>query len=290
MEHILDTFFSGITLSCIYAIIGYGIMVFFSVTKVLHFSAGEFAMLGGMISASLHGAGLPLAVAITLAVIISCVISYISWNIFIRQPISRGYTVDVLIFLTTGLHLLIASIAFLIWSTDFKELPNFADISPIKVAGASISPQAPWIWGIVLLMIIMLSILFDRTLIGKGLRASAIQPIAARLMGINPLTMAFLSFMLVAFLASVGGAILTPLVMTQYSVGIGLTIKGFLAGAAGGLNKAQGPLIGGLILGLTESFAGAFISSSYMIPISFAVLLLILLIRPQGILGVKEEV
>ncbi len=290
LERVLETLFSGITLSCIYAIIGLGIMVFFSVTKILHFSAGEFAMLGGIISASLYVSGLPLPIAIILGIITSCLISIILWFIFLHRPIARGFTADILIFITTGIHLLISSVAFLIWGTEFKELPYFADVSPINLGGATISPQVPWIWGIVLLMLVGLSMLFERTLWGKGLRACAIQPIAARLMGISPLTMAFVSFVLVAFLASVGGVIMTPLVMTQYSVGIGMTIKGFLAGAAGGLNTPRGPIIGGLLLGLVESFSGAYISSAYMVPISLGTLLLILLIRPQGIFGVKEEV
>jgi branched-chain amino acid transport system permease protein len=290
VERILDPLFSGITLSCIYAIIGYGMMVFFSVTKILQFSAGEFAMLGGMISAILYAIGLPLTVSITLGIITSCLISIIMWLVFLQRPVARHYTTDILIFLTVGIHLLIVSVAFLVWQTEFRELPYFIDVAPFKLGGTTISPQAPWIWGIVLLILVGLSMLFDRTLWGKGLSACAIQPVAARLMGINPLTMAFISFVLVALLASVGGVMLTPLVMTQYSVGMGFTVKGFLAGAAGGLNKPQGPVIGGLILGLVESFSGAFVSSRYMVPISLGVLLIILLIRPQGIVGVKEEV
>ncbi len=289
-ERILDPLFSGVTLGCIYAIIGFGLMVFYSVTKILNLSVGEFAMLSGMIGASLYAIGLSLPVAVTVGIIASCLISIVMWMVFLKGPVARGLPTDTLIFITVGIYLLISSSAYLGWGTDFRELPYFITIPPVHLGGATISPQAPWIWGIVLVMIVGLSVLFDRTLWGKGLRACAIQPVAARLMGISPLTMAFISFILAAGVASIGGVILAPLVMTQFSVGIGLSIKGLLAAAVGGFNKAQGPVVGGLILGLAESFTGAFISSHYMVAVPLAVLILILLVRPQGIFGVKEEV
>lgn len=245
IERILEVFFSGLTLGCIYAVIGLSFMVFFNVTKILSFTVGEFAMLGGMIGASLYSLGLPLGVAVILAILASCVVSIMAWLLFIHRPLTQGNPTMTLVFITLGIHLLICGVAYLVWGTFFRELPYFADIPPFRWGGATICPQSPWIWGITLLTIIGLSFLFDRTLLGKGLRACAIQPVAAKLMGINTLSMAFASFVLAAALASIGGVILTPLTMTQYGVGVGLTIKGVLAAAAGGLNKARGPICGG---------------------------------------------
>ncbi len=289
-ERILDPLLSGVTLGCIYSVIGFGLMVFYSVTKILHFSCGEFAMLSGMVSASLYASGVPLPLAIIIGVIASCVASVAAWFAFLRGAIARGLPTDILIFITVGIYMLISSAAYLVWGTDFRELPYFVEIPPINVGGARVSPQDPWIWGVVAVMMVGLSILFDRTLWGKGLRACAVQPIAARLMGISPITMAFISFVLVALLAGVGGVVLAPLTMTNFSMGIDLTIKGLLAGAAGGFNRAQGPIIGGMIFGLVESFTGAFISSHYMAAVPLATMIVILLIRPQGIFGVREEV
>jgi len=290
IERIFEVFLSGVTLGCIYAVIGLGFMVFFNVTKIFSFTVGEFAMLGGMISASLYSIGLPLAVAIILAVLASCTVSIIVWLFFLHRPFSQGNPAVTIIFITLGIHLLISGVAYIVWGTAFKEIPYFSQVSPLVWGGATISPQSLWIWGITSLTIIGLSLLFDRTLLGKGLRACAIQPLAAKLMGINPLYMAFASFILAAAVASIGGVTLAPLTMTQYGVGVGLTMKGVLAAAVGGMNKARGPIFGGLTMGLTESFVGAFISSKYMVAAALGVFIALLLVRPQGIFGVKEEV
>jgi len=290
VPRILEIFFSGVTLGCIYAVIGLSFMVFFNVTKIFSFTMGEFAMLGGMIGASLYSLGLPLAVAVILAILASGILSIIAWLLFIHRPLSQGNPAMTIIFITLGIHLLISGGAYIVWGTTFRELPYFANVPPLRWGGATICPQSPWIWGITLLIIIGLSLLFERTLLGKGLRACAIQPVAAKLMGINPLFMAFASFVLAAALASIGGVTLAPLTMTQYGVGVGLTIKGVLAAAVGGMNRARGPIFGGLTLGLTESFVGALVSSKYMVAAALGVFIAILLIRPQGILGVREEV
>ena len=290
IERIFEVFLSGVTLGCIYAVIGLGFMVFFNVTKIFSFTVGEFAMLGGMISASLYSIGLPLAVAIILAVLASCTVSIIVWLFFLHRPFSQGNPAVTIIFITLGIHLLISGVAYIVWGTAFKEIPYFSQVSPLVWGGATISPQSLWIWGITSLTIIGLSLLFDRTLLGKGLRACAIQPLAAKLMGINPLYMAFASFILAAAVASIGGVTLAPLTMTQYGVGVGLTMKGVLAAAVGGMKKARGPILGGLTMGLTESFVGAFISSKYMVAAALGVFIALLLVRPQGIFGVKEEV
>ena len=167
-------------------------------------------------------------------------------------------------------------------------LPPFSKIE-ISIGTVHIDPQTPWIWGVLLLVVAGLSVLFDHTLVGKALRASADQPIGARLVGINPNSMAFYAFVLAGALGSIAGIVVVPITMTYYANGVFLTLSGLLAAMAGGPTRAEGAIMGGLFLGVIQSLVGAFISSKYMTIITLACFIVILLIRPQGILGIKEE-
>ena len=140
-----------------------------------------------------------------------------------------------------------------------------------------------------MLVVAVLSVLLDRTLIGKALRASSDQPVGARLVGINPQTMAFVAFVIAGTLGATAGAVVVPITMTNYSNGLFLSLNGALAAMVGGPNRAEGAILGGLFLGIIESLAGAFISSQFGMAITLGCFIILLLIRPQGILGVKEE-
>ena len=284
----LELFISGVTQGSIYAVVGLGFMIVFSVARLFNLAMGEFVMLGGMFVATFYALGLPLPVAAILAVITTGIIGTAVWRIFLHRLLVRGTSHLTLVLITVGVALLSVGVAYIAWGTDYRELPDFIKTAPIHLGGVTLPTQVLFIWGMLLLMIVGLSLFFDHTWLGKGLRACADQPEAARLIGLNPHSAAFFSFVLAATLGAVAGVVLAPLMLAHYAMGLSLTLKGLLASVVGGVTKAQGVVVGGLVLGLIESFAGGLISSEYMVIIALATFIIILLFRPQGILGGRQ--
>jgi branched-chain amino acid transport system permease protein len=131
----------------------------------------------------------------------------------------------------------------------------------------------------------LLWVLLQKTRVGKGMRAVAINHYAAVLMGISPKKAAIIAFALAGLIGGAAGALLAPVASAHYDNGIFLGIKGFAAAILGGLGNPIGAVVGGLILGLTESLTAGYLSSVYKDAVSLVLLLAILLLRPQGLLG-----
>ena len=133
-------------------------------------------------------------------------------------------------------------------------------------------------------MVVGLYFFFGRTMVGKALRACADEPLGARSVGISTDKMALLAFVMAAGLGAVAGATITPLTMTAYNVGIPLTIKGLLAALLGGLHRAEGVILGGLLVGFAEALSAGLMHSGYHDAIALGLLLAVFLARPQGLL------
>ena len=164
----------------------------------------------------------------------------------------------------------------------------FTSNEPIGIAGAVITPQSIWVLLIMLMVVVGLYFLIDRTILGKAFQACSVNPLAARLMGISPRKMSSFSFTLSAALGAIAGLAIAPIMFPAYDMGVMLGIKGFSATILGGLGSAPGAVLGGIIIGLLESFGAGYISSGLKDAITFSAILAILLIRPSGILGEKN--
>ena len=284
---VLQFLISGLTLGCIYAALGLGLFVVYGVTRVLNLAQGEFVMLGGMITVSFHAMGTPLLPSIVLAVTITALSGAILYR-FIIYP-ARNSAGSTLAFLTAGFAFAIEGLTLLVWGWEFRSLTNFLGSPNIHLWGATIFGQAPWVVGVTLLMVVGLYLFFGYTVKGKALRACADEPLGAKTVGISTEKMALFSFVLAAGLGAVAGATITPLTMTAYNVGIPLTIKGLLAAFVGGINRAEGVILGGMVLGLAEAMSAGLMSSSYHDVLALGVLLIVFLCRPRGLLGAPER-
>jgi branched-subunit amino acid ABC-type transport system permease component len=278
---------SGITSGCIYAIVGLGIAVVYNVTRIFDVSQGQYLMLSAMLVALFRSYGLSLGSSLGLAIVISVAVGLLIWRI-IFYGASQKHSSLTLIMMTFGVASLIEGIAFIVFGTDVRMTSYYVRMPPIRIFKATMSPQAPIIYGVLLLTVIGLSFLFGRSIIGKALRACHEQPFAARLMGINPRRMMYLSFVMAVGLSAIGGMAMVPLTTASYNMGMHFIIKGFLASIVGGISRFEGVIAGGLALGLLESAAAGFISSSYASVIALTFFVIVLLFRPTGILGAKE--
>ncbi len=280
-DQFLQYLISGLTMGSIYALVGLGFTIIYAVTRIINFAQGEFVMLGGMLSFTLAvSIGLPLAPAIILSVLIAAVIGAIMYLFAIRP--ARNASVVSLIIITIGVAIFIRGIAGVGWGVDFVRPPYWTGSESIRFFGAYIHPQALWIIGTTLAVTVLLHFFLSHTMVGKALKACAINPRAAGLVGINAKTMALIAFALAAAIGGIGGAVMAPLTLTSYNVGVMLGLKGFVAASIGGFKSPIATVIGGITLGIIESLSvgldwGPF-TSAYKDVIALVVLLLILLL------------
>jgi branched-chain amino acid transport system permease protein len=172
-----------------------------------------------------------------------------------------------------------------IWGKDPYDLPAFSGRNPINFLGAVIQPQYCWVIGFLILTVIVLTLFFEKTILGKAMSACADNPDAASLVGINVKQMILLSFALSAAIGAVAGIVVTPISLMEYDRGAMLAVKGFGAAVLGGLGSFPGAVIGGLILGAIESLGAGLISSGYKDAFALIVLMFVLFYKPSGIFG-----
>lgn len=278
---------TGLTVGSIYAMVALGFNIIYNVTEIINLAQGEFVMLGGLIMVSLNvAAGLPTVLAFPITVIFVTLVGMLLDRLAIR-PI-RQPSVLTLIIATIGASIVIKGIAMIIWGKDPFDLPAFSGRNPINFMGAVIQPQYFWVGGFLMVIVVLLTIFFEKTIIGKAMSACADNPDAASLVGINVKRMILLSFSLSAAIGAVAGIILTPIALMDYNRGAMLAIKGFGAVVLGGLGSFPGAILGGLVMGTIESFGAGLINSGYKDAFALIVLLAVLFVKPSGLLGSVE--
>lgn len=277
-EQLAQYLVSGVTLGSVYAIVAIGFTIIFNVTGIINFAQGEFVMLGGMFSYSLlQGASLPAPLAFLIAIAATAAVGFLLERWAIRP--ARNHSVISLIIITIGASILIRGLAGQLWGKDSVPLPAFSGEAPIQLGSATLQPQSLWVIGTMLVVMGALKLVLDYTLLGKALRACAINRRAAGLLGIDSRAMSLISFSLSAGLGALAGIVIAPMTLTSYDVGVMLGLKGFAAAALGGFGSQLGAMAGGVFLGLAESMGAAFISSAYKDAIALLILFVVLLRR-----------
>jgi branched-chain amino acid transport system permease protein len=272
----------------IYGLVALGLNIIFNATGAVNFAQGEFAMLGGMLGASILSAThLPLVLVVVVTVAAVTAIGVLMER-FVIRPIRHADVLN-LIIVTIGASIVLKGGVMVTLGKNAAGLPSFSGERPIQFFGATFVPQALWIVGVACAVVLLLHFFFDRTLLGKAMRAVASDREAARLMGINVQRVVMLSFALGAAVGAIGGIIITPLTLTIYDAGTMLGLKGFAAAVTGGLGNTFGGIAGGLVLGLLEAFGGGLIGSEFKDVAAFLLLLLLLFVRPRGLFARGES-
>jgi branched-chain amino acid transport system permease protein len=285
-QQILQYLVTGITNGSIYALIALGFVVIHSVTSVVNFAQGEFAMLGALLAISLIAAGLPQGVALAGAVIAVGIFATLLYRVGLRP--ARDASPLAMIIITIGAALAIRGVGLVIWGTEPYAMQPFSSGSPLQVGGAVVRLQSLWVLGTTLLLQPLLHLFFTRTMLGRSLRACAVNRLAARLVGIRTERMALMAFGLSGAVGALGGIIITPIIFATYDMGLMLSLKGFVAAVMGGLVNYPAAVIGGFLLGIVESLGAGLISSGYKDAIAFVALFVILISKPRWIVRSEE--
>jgi branched-chain amino acid transport system permease protein len=283
-ELLVQYLVSGLIYGCIYSAVAIGFNIIYNATGIINFAQGEFAMLGGMVAASL-APRMPLIAALAAAVALTALAGVAVERAFLRRLARFG--VMKMIIATIGLSIVIREAALLAWGESVRTLPFFTgnEVSSISFLGAHFSPQVLWVAAVIALVVAALSLFFKLTLTGKAMRGCSANREGASLCGIRPDALVTLAFGMSAGIGAVAGCVVAPLTQTHYAIGTVLSIKGFTVAAFGGLGNSVAAVGAGLILGVLESFSIVVVPEAYKDVVTIAVLLLVLFAKPSGLFG-----
>lgn len=284
-DQFLQYILSGITSGSVYALTAIGFTLVFSATQIINFAQGQMVMLGGMMGITLHEAGLPLWACFIGAVAVVAAVSVGMEEIAIRPLLRKGVLAQIIA--TVGASFVFETAAMLIWGRNAKPLPAFSGETPIAIGRATVVPQTLWVVGLTVVVVVALTIFYNKTLFGTAIRACAVNPDAARLQGISYRRVVVFTFALTGAVAAAAGVMVTPISFMSYSAGTLLGLKGFAAATLGGLGNPLGAVLGGFALGIVEALGVGVVSAGYKDAIAFVILLLVLFLRPAGLLGAK---
>ncbi len=288
ISHLLQYLIGGLTSGSIYALAAVGFTLIYNVSKVVNFAQGEFVMLGGLATFFfLQWFPFPPVLSGVLAVLSVGLLAVLFYVIFIENYRNADHLLVTL--LTLGGSMMFVGLAAVVFDRNPHTLPPFSSSSEIQFFGASIPVQAIWVLTIAILLIVLLNLFLNRTHLGRLMRACSENEELVRLSGVNPKVIYRLSFALSGVIGSIGGIIIAPISFISYTLGEAIGIKGLIAAIFGGLSSFYGGLLGGLTIGVIESLGAGLIASDMKDIIAFALLIVILLARPTGLLGRRRN-
>ncbi|MDR7428749.1 MAG: branched-chain amino acid ABC transporter permease [Armatimonadota bacterium] len=289
LSEYLQLLVDGTVTGSVYALVAVGFVVVYRVTGVINFAQGAFVMLGPMLAITFFRAlggsgGLALAAAAAAAVLATALVATAVHRLTLHP--ARAASALTRIIITVGVYIALQGLALRVWGPRPYVMPAFSTLHMadrfLEVGGVTLQAQSLWVWGVGLLTVVGLVAFFEHTLVGKAMRACAVNRTAARLMGIRVDRMATLAFALAGVLGAVGGIVLAPSTRPTYDMGLDLGLKGFVAAIAGGLVSLPGAVAGGLVLGVLESLWAGVTVAGFKDLFAFVMLILLLLARPQG--------
>jgi len=278
----LQFLFSGLTVGAVYALVAIGFNITYNATSIINLAQGEFVVIGGLMmwffSESLK---LPFFVSVALTIVTAGIVGLLMERLTIK-PLKNADLL-LMIMITIAVSIVLRGILMLSFGKEPYAYPAFTEGEPVNVYGAIIQQQALWVIGITGFCIVVLFLFFKKTMMGKAMLACAVNPTAAKLVGINVSQMVMFSFVLSAIVGAIGGMAITPISLMEYDKGPMLAVKGFCAAIMGGLGSNRGAVLGGFLIGVLESMTAGYIHSGSKDAVALVILLLILFLKPSGL-------
>ena len=302
MEILLQQIINGLVLGSMYALIALGYTMVYGIINLINFAHGEVLMVGALTSWTVIGwmqgamPGTPGWIILILALIVACIVAA-TLNFVIEKvayrPLRNSPKLAPLI-TAIGMSIFLQTVAMIIWRPTNKAYPTLLPSESLHIGGASISPTQIMILGLTAVSLAILMWLVNYTKLGRAMRATAENPRVAALMGIRPDMVISATFIIGAVLAAIAGVMYASNYgIAQHAMGFIPGLKAFTAAVFGGIGNLAGAMLGGVLLGLIESLGAGYIGaltggvlgSQYQDIFAFLVLILVLTVRPQGLLG-----
>lgn len=288
MASFIQLLIGGVSMGIIYGVVAIGFVLLWQTSQTINFAQGEFVMVPMFIMVLFHLVlNIPLWPSLLLTMAASGLMGYLFERLMIKKLLPGG--VLVIVIATLGLSGLLRYGMQIAWTPQTLFFPHLFSTESVRVGGVIFSPEDIWNIALISFIIIALHFWIKKTRLGKAMQAVAQNREMATLMGINVSQIIMLVFFLNSILAGIAAVFAAPIFFVRYDIGIYFGLKAFIAAVIGGFNQIQGALVGGLAVGLIETFAAAYISTAYRDAFTMIVLLIILLVKPEGIVGIKEE-
>lgn len=290
MSVILQAIVDGAGVGLIYGLVGIGYCVIYNATGIVNFAQGVFVMLGGMLTYTLLTlAGIPFILAIAIAIALVALVGVVIEWLVVKPMLARGSPMFAIILATLAVQIMIERMTILSVGDQPRTFHEFTAGGPLRLGPIVVGYQLIWIFVCSVALVLLLTLFFKYTRIGNAVRACSQHRDAASLLGIPVTRMLAVSFALSAALGAVAGVLITPSQYTAFNVGIPFGVSGFIAAIVGGFGSASGAFFGGILLGVVQAVAIIMFGAGYKTITALAVLLLVLLFFPSGLLGSREQ-
>ncbi|HEV8306924.1 MAG TPA: branched-chain amino acid ABC transporter permease [Methylomirabilota bacterium] len=289
MTDVLQLFVAGVSIGAIYALAAIGFVLLWQTSNTINFAQGEFVVLPAFVMVLfLTVFRLPFAAAFVATLLVSTLLlGLLVKKVLVDRLLRAG--VLPLVIATIGLSMLIRYSLQQFWTPLALPFPAIFSRVPIRLGGVIVSPEELMNVLTAALVIGALQLFIRRTKLGWAMQAVAQNRGLASVLGINVSRLVALTFMLNAALTAVAAILIAPVYLVKYDLGIGLGLKAFYAAIIGGFNQIRGALLGGLLVGLVETYSAAYISNQFRDAFALVILIGVLLFKPEGLWGVREE-
>jgi branched-chain amino acid transport system permease protein len=288
MAELLQILVSGLSAGAIYALAAVGFTLLWQASQTINFAQGEFVMLPAFfVLAGMTIFNLPLWAAILTALVLSLIILGTMFKKLIVDPMLPHGTLP-LVIATIALGILMKESVKEFYSAQGQPFPALFPQHVVDFFGASISIQDICNLVVAFTAIISLQLFLDRTRTGRAMQATAQDPRVAEILGVDVKKMVMYTFLINAALAVIASVLISPVYLAKFSNGETLGMIAFIAAIVGGFNQIKGALLGGLLIGVIDNLAAVYVSAEYRTAIPLILLIVIIMVRPQGILGTPE--
>jgi branched-chain amino acid transport system permease protein len=288
MSNLLDLLIAGLATGAIYAIVAVGFTLLWQTSQTINFAQGEFVMLPAFLMLAAMHAGLPFWLAIIIGMLASMLLLGLGFKLLLVDPMLRHGVLPLAI-ATMALAIGIKEAVKQFFSAEASPFPSIVPAGDIAILGRQVSVQSLGVLALAIAAVIGLTALLNRTSIGHQMQATAQNPTVARIIGIPVERMILLTFLINAFLVALASLLITPIYLAKFSSGEVLGQAAFIAAIVGGFNQVRGAIAGGLLIGVVDNLAAAYVSTQYRAAVPMILLIVIILLRPQGLLGRAEE-
>ena len=288
MTDFFQLFFSGLATGSIYALAALGFTLLWQAAGTINFAQGEFVMLPAFMMLGFMAMGAPLLVAFLLSCLVSVVVLGWAFKRSIVDPLLRFGMMPIVV-ATIGLSIAMRNGVRAGFSAEAHPFPSLFGDTLFRVAGVTVTAADIGTLVFALLIVLATQAFLAKTVTGRAMQAVAQNTESASVLGINVPRMIFYTFAINAVLACAAAMLVTPTYLAKFDMGESLGTKAFFAAIIGGFNNSRGALLGGLIGGVSENLAAAYISPAYKDAVALVIFMVVILFKPQGLLGKKEE-
>ena len=287
MADILQLLVAGLATGAIYALVAIGFTLLWQTSQTINFAQGEFVMLPAFF-VLIGMSYMPFWPAVAVGTIVSIVVLGLLFKRLMVDPMIR-HGVLPLVIATIGLAILMKEGVREFYGADAQPFPPLAAATNVSVLGVTFAVQSLVVLAIGIAAVVALQLFLDGTRTGRCMQATAQNPGVARLLGIPVERMILYTFLINAALVALASILITPIYLAKFTNGEWLGLYAFIAAIVGGFNQIRGAIVGGLLLGVVDNFAAAYLSSQYRMALPLLMLIVVILFRPQGLLGRIEE-